>query len=56
MPLSVKTSGPVPKSMIREIMSALSETELAGPVHAGDVILQDVLHTGVDIVATRSVL
>ena len=56
VPLSVKTSGPVPKSMIPDIMYALSDLELTGPVHSGDIVLSDVLHTGADIVATRSVL
>lgn len=55
VPLSVKTSMPVPKSRIMEIMQALGNTSVCAPVHAGDVIVPDVLGTGADIVATRSV-
>ena len=52
-PLSVKTSAPVPKELIQEIMRALGNVSVSLPVSAGDVILPDVLHTGADIIATR---
>ena len=52
-PLSVKTSAPVPKELIREIMKVLGDVSVSLPVSAGDVIVQDVLHTGADIIATR---
>ncbi len=54
VPLSVKTAVPVPKKMIRAVMSALSDVQVVLPVHAGDVIVSDILNTGADIVATRS--
>ena len=53
MPLSVKTSVPVPKDMIQDIMHTLAGVRVSLPVSAGDVILRDVLGTGSDIVATR---
>ena len=55
VPLSVKTAGPVPKSMIRNIMQVLSQVSVSAPVRIGQVIVPDILGTGVDIVATRSV-
>ena len=54
VPLSVKTASPVPKKLIRDIMAELSAVSVSLPVRAGDVILPDVLHTGVDVIATRS--
>ena len=54
VPLSVKTAAPVPKKLIRAIISELSAVSVSLPVCAGDVILPDALHTGIDIVATRS--
>ena len=54
VPLSVKTSSPVPKKRIPEIMAALGGASVSLPVSAGDVIIPDVLGTGADIVATRS--
>ena len=53
-PLSVKTASPVPKQLIHQVMEALSRTSVSVPVRAGDVILPDVLGTGVDVIATRS--
>ena len=52
-PLSVKTSSPVPKEMIGEIMHLLGNTAVSLPVTAGEVIMPDILHTGADIIATR---
>lgn len=54
VPLSVKTASPVPKKMIRDVMAELSRVAVSIPVHAGDIIIHDVLHTGTDIIATRS--
>lgn len=53
-PLSVKTSRPVPKSLIFDVMHELSLLEIHLPVTIGQIILPDILHTGSDIVATRS--
>ncbi len=52
-PLSVKTSAPVPRELIGDIMHALSDVSVSLPVDIGDVILHDVLGSGADIVATR---
>ena len=54
VPLSVKTARPVPKSLIPAVMESLGSVRISLPVHAGQVILPDVLGTGSDIVATRS--
>lgn len=52
-PLSVKTSKPVPKKMIRDVMNVLSEISISLPVVTGQVIVPNVLNTGSDIIATR---
>ena len=54
IPLSVKTDVPIPKKMIHPVMKELAFASVAVPVHAGDIILSDVLHTGANIIATRS--
>ena len=54
VPLSVKTAQPVPKSMIQDVMRELGRVRLSLPVSAGQVIIADVLGTGSDIIATRS--
>ncbi|EOC99648.1 DUF1667 domain-containing protein [Caldisalinibacter kiritimatiensis] len=52
--VSVKTSEPVPKEKIFDIMEVISNTEVTAPVKIGDIIVKDILDTGVDIVATRN--
>lgn len=53
--LPVKTSAPIPKNMIGRASALLNDVEATAPVRRGDVLLADVLGTGVDIVATKSV-
>ena len=53
MPLSVKTSRPVPKTLISSVMRELGRLKLCAPISPGQVVLADVLHTGADIIATR---
>ena len=55
VPLSVKTASPIPKRLIPDVMWQLSRLRLSAPVAAGTPVLRNVLETGVDIVATRSV-
>ena len=50
----VKTDGVIPKGMIFEIMSALDEVELTAPVTVGDVVIENVCGTGVNVVAART--
>lgn len=54
VPLSVKTAKPVPKSMIFAVMRELAKVRVSLPVQSGQVILSNVLQTGSDIIATRS--
>ncbi len=56
MPVSVKTRTPISKKLIRPCMKALSEVRITAPVKAGQVVLADVCGTGVDVIATKSVL
>ena len=54
VPLSVKTSKPIPKPLIFRVMHELSNVAVTTPVKAGQIIIPDVLHTGSDIIATRN--
>lgn len=51
--LPVKTAASVPKGRVVDVARALHELVVAAPVSMGDVVLADVLGTGVDVVATR---
>lgn len=53
--VSVKTKEDIPKDKIFACIRALKEITVPAPVHIGDVILRDVAHTGVDMIATKNV-
>ncbi len=50
----VKTSVPVPKGMMFDIMKEINKVELTSPVNIGQVVIENVLGTGADIVATNN--
>ena len=53
--LPVKTKDPIPKELIFKIMEEIEKVEVKAPIKIGDVIIKDVLGTGVDIVATKNI-
>ncbi len=52
--LPVKTKIGVAKNIGREIVRAASKIEVNAPVKAGDVIIENICGTGVDLIATRT--
>ncbi len=52
--LPVRTSAPVPKELIFQCMDEINKVAVEAPVKMGDVIVANILDTGVDIIATRS--
>ena len=52
--LPVKTNDSVPKKLMFEIMKLLDNVLVNAPVNVGDVIVKDVLGTGVDVVSAKS--
>lgn len=53
--IGVKTASDIPKGKIMECMKELQEVEVTPPVKIGDVVLENVADTGVNIVATRGI-
>ena len=51
--VSVKTNDLVDKAKIFDILNELSGVVVSKPVKIGDIIVKNILGTGVDIVATR---
>ncbi len=51
-PISVKTTDAVSKAQIADIVMAIRSTTVKAPVHVGDVVIANVLGSGVDVVAT----
>lgn len=50
----VKSSAPISKALIKPVLEAINQVVLQVPVSHGQVVIENVLGTGVDILATRS--
>ena len=53
--LPVKSSEPLPKEMVFAAVKELDHVEIKAPVHIGDVVIENVCGTGVNIVATKNI-
>ena len=49
----VRTSSPIPKAQMFALMDALNDVELHSPVKRGEVVIENVLGTGSDVIVTR---
>lgn len=52
--LPVKTNGAIPKYMNFDCMKVINEVEVESPIKMGDIIIKNILGTGIDLVASRS--
>jgi CxxC motif-containing protein len=52
--LPVRTESPVKKGLIFDCMREINKVVVKAPVKVGDVIIENILNTGVNIIATRS--
>lgn len=50
----VKSNKPVPKDMLFECMTVINSVSVDAPVKLGQVIIENILGTGADIVATNN--
>ena len=50
---SVRTSGPVDKAKMFHVMKEIDKIELVAPVEMNQVIIRNVLGTGVDVISTK---
>ena len=53
--IPVKTNGAIPKPLNFECMKVINETVIKAPVKMGDVVIKDVLGTGIDVIASRNI-
>ncbi|MBE5759164.1 MAG: DUF1667 domain-containing protein [Clostridiales bacterium] len=54
-PLSVKTEVPIPKELIFNVLEEIKKLRLQAPVEIGTVLIENILGTGVNIIATKTV-
>ena len=48
----VKSSAPIQKYRLLDCMRAIDAVRVSAPVHIGDVLVRNILDTGIDIIAT----
>ena len=53
--VSVKTQSDIPKDKIFDCVKALKDVEVPAPVKIGDVIVENIAGTGVNVIATKNV-
>lgn len=53
--LPVISSAPLPKGKIMDAMKELKGVKAKAPVHMGDVVLENVLGLGIDMIASKSI-
>ncbi len=56
LPASVKTSKPVSKNRIKDVLDCIAGCVLEAPVYVGDIAIPHVAGTDADIVITKTVL
>lgn len=54
VPVPVKTNRTVPKETMFDCMKEINRASVTLPVHIGDVVIPDILHTGADVVVTAN--
>ena len=50
--MPVRSAKPIPKELLLDCVEVLRTVSVEAPVHTGDVIVRDILGTGVDMIAT----
>lgn len=53
--LSVKTSKPISKKLVFKAIDELNNVYIQHDVHIGDIIIEHILDTDVDIIATKDI-
>jgi|AntAceMinimDraft_17_1070374.scaffolds.fasta_scaffold03509_5 CxxC motif-containing protein len=54
--ISVKTDKPIPKGLIYDIMEKINETIISKPMAIGEILIENILDTGSNIVLTKPCL
>ncbi len=51
--LPVKSNGPIPKGKLIDCARYLADVKVQSPVVTGQVIVENILDTGIDVIATK---
>lgn len=53
--VSVKTSAPIPKDKIFDVMEEINKATVNAPTHIGDIVIKNVLNLNADIIITKNI-
>lgn len=53
--VSCKTERAIPKDKIFDVMKEINKTRLSSPINIGDILIENVCNTGINVVATKNV-
>ena len=53
--LPVRSKEPVPKNSIIQLMEEIKKIEIEAPIKEGDIVIENILDTGIDIIASKNV-
>lgn len=53
--VSVKSTKPVPKKHLYAVLDEIKKAKVKAPVRVGQVLMKNVSHTNIDIVATKNI-
>jgi len=53
--IPVKTDKPIPKDLIFKCMEEINKVNIKPPIKIGQVLIENILDTGVNVIATRSI-
>jgi CxxC motif-containing protein len=53
--LPVRSEEPIPKDMMKRCVKELSTLTVKAPIHCGDTICENILNTGIKIIASRDI-
>ena len=53
--VSVKSSKPIPKDRIFDVLEEIKKVRIKAPVKIGKIIIRNVAKTGIDIISTKSI-
>lgn len=52
---SVKTERDIPKEKVYDVIRLLKDVTIKAPVNIGDVVMENIFNTGVNIIATKKI-
>ena len=52
---SVRLSAPIPKAKIFDVMNEIRKVKRTAPIHEGEVVIENVLGLGSNVIVTRTV-